>query len=48
MNERTVERIAHTHAASLRVVDDADALFQVTVLVEVCMAHACARFDDRH
>ena len=48
MNEGAVEGVAHAHAASLGIVDDACAFFKVAVLVKIGMADTCTSLDDRY
>ena len=48
VDDKTVERIAYAHAARLGIVDNGFSLFQITGRMEIAVAYACTRFDDRH
>src|SRR5690606_29100282 len=46
MNDQTIQRIAYTHAASLRVEDNVGTFLKVTTLVKVSMHNTGTGFND--
>ena len=48
MNQEAVQRIANAHPTGLGIIDDGTALFQVAVLIEICVHHSGTRLNDRN